>query len=79
MVQNLDLPIVQNQGTTPDRSDPSVAAVALPDDDSSSLAALLAGVGALSTIGNLAEDEDLTDESYITSSVMSSVLNFDRL
>ena len=76
----MDIPIVQDQNTSPDRNDPSLAVVVLPGEESPSLAALLAGVGSLSPISNLVADEDLTDESYITSSVLnSSELNFDRL
>ena len=68
-------PILLDQMSSPGNDDPSMVAVVLPGDDS--LEILLAGVGSLST---LVADEDLTDENYITSSVLnSSVLNFDHL
>ena len=68
-------PILLDQMSSPGNNDPSMVAVVLPGDDS--LEILLAGVGSLST---LVADEDLTDENYITSSVLnSSVLNFDHL
>ena len=78
----MDIPIVQDQNTSPNRNDPSLAVVVIQGEESPSLDALLAGVGSLSPIGNLVQiaDEDLTDESYLTSSVLnSSELNFDRL
>ena len=68
-------PILLDQMSSSGNDDPSMVAVVLPGDDS--LEILLAGVGSLST---LVADEDLTDENYITSSVLnSSVLNFDHL
>ena len=69
--------ILLDQSSSPGRNDPSLVAVVLPGEESPTLETLLAGVGSLST---LVADDDLTDETYIHSSVLnSSVLNFDHL
>ena len=67
-----------DQISSSSHNDPSLVAVVLPGEESpTNLETLLAGVGSLST---LVADDDLTDETYIHSTVLnSSVLNFDHL
>ena len=73
----INAPTMQDQETSPVRNDPSLAEAAMPGEESPTLESLLAGVGSLSPI---VADEDLTDESYLQSTVLnSSELNFDRL